>query len=128
MGRPHVAPFGHGVHPEVGVGVDEARIDREARHVPDPGARGRVAAPAHPLDEPVPDHDRGVFHDLARPRHHPGADQGVIPRAVVPDAGHRLGARRLLGVGAGGQCKGEAKQPEAAGHRCGEKWSHGCLS
>jgi hypothetical protein len=97
MGGAHIAPLGHVIHSQVGVGIDEARIDRVARQVPDSGPRGSLHISTHLLDEPVADHDGGVVHGLSRSCDHPRAHQCMEACAVVPDARHRFGSGRLLG-------------------------------
>ena len=59
--------------------VDQARIHGEAVAFPDARVgRNRHVRP-HGNDDAVADHDRAAFDDLARPRHDPGADDGVHP-------------------------------------------------
>ena len=116
MCGPYVTPLGNVVHSQVGVGIDEARIDRVARQVPDSGPRGGLQVPSHLLDEPVADHHGGVVQDAARSRHHPRTHQCVEPGAVVPHALNRFGTVRLLGSHAAGEQEREAQHGEICSH------------
>ena len=73
MGRSYVTTFGYCVHPQVRMGIDEPRIDRETVQVPDTRTGRRLHIATDPLDESVPDYYRGTIQDLPRCRHNPCA-------------------------------------------------------
>ena len=117
MRRSHVATLRRRVTAKVGGGIDEARIDREALEVPHAGASGRGHAGTNGGDEPVADDDRGVGQDLAGGGDDARAHQGVVARAVVAQAGHRLRARGLLGLERSGSKRRHAEEETKRSHR-----------